>query len=170
MVYSPRGYIIRPVTDDDWPAIVHIQSLAYGNFALETEAVLRSKQTASANYCRVLVIDHQIRGYCLAHAWPAGQVPSLHTALTVGHTSDNLFLHDLALDPAITGQGLAQTLFHAIHRQAMTAGFHSISLAAVQQSRSFWVKQGFIALHTALPLNYGNDATFMTCRLTDNRR
>ena len=154
--------LIRPIETQDWAAIMRVQSLAYPADFLESEAALRAKQLIEPHVCRVLEIDQQVNAYCLAHAWLAGVVPSLHSTHSGDCESPNLFIHDMAIAPAVAGRGYARQLFNHIRTGAITAGFQSISLVAVQQSAPFWEKQGFSRTTIAIPESYGEDACYMT--------
>lgn len=158
--------MIRSIKDQDWPGIMHLQSLAYPADFLESEATLRAKQLMGPAFCQVLELNETIHAYCLAHPWPAGQAPSLFSSLVEPCHSDNLFLHDMAIKPQFSGRGYARQLFEQLLATARTTGMTSISLAAVQGSSPFWTHLGFsVSTDYQLPASYGDRALFMSQQL-----
>lgn len=157
-------YKIRHVVESDWVGIMVIQNHAYAMIGMETEEVLRSKVACSSRTCFVCV-DNQDRvlGYCLSHAYYLDQYPSLNEVLVNTVTSDNLFIHDLAVNKNAQGQGIANLLFKALKKQATALNFTSISLVAIQGAASFWSKYHFEKLNKiVVSKTYGIDAHFMT--------
>ncbi len=156
---------VRAVQDTDWPAIVAIQAQAYAPELLESEAALRAKAQMLPNLCSVLEDAEGVRAYCLAHAWSAASAPSLHATSHQRIDGDNIFLHDLALQPSCRGLGYARLLLEDILAQARAANFRSFTLVAVQNSAPFWSRFGFVADERSLPASYGEGAVFMSLRL-----
>ncbi len=154
--------MIRSIKSDDWPSILHIQSLAYPADFLESEMNLRAKHMMGARFCQVMELQDQIHAYCLAHPWPTGEAPNLFSSQIETRHADNLFLHDMAVNPQLGGKGYARQLFNWLLSTARAAGMTSISLAAVQGSAPFWTHLGFtVSVDYQLPANYGEGAVFM---------
>ncbi len=154
----------RAIIEADWPDILRIQSEVYYDFKPESEDVMRSKASrGSATCCVALDNNSSVVAYCLAYPYAADRIASLGIMdeSSVAGT-DNLFLHDLAVQPASAGRGVAHALFEHVIEAAGQAGYRTMSLVAVQQAASFWTKLGF-APSTQATVNdsYGGAATFM---------
>lgn len=154
----------RAILEADWPAILRIQSEVYYEFQPESEVVMRSKAMRGASTCCV-ALDHNasVIGYCLAYPYAADRVASLgRVDQTPLVSTDNLFLHDLAVQPASAGRGVAQALFAHLTTVARGAGYRTLSLVAVQQAASFWTKLGFApSAQATVNDSYSGNATFM---------
>ncbi len=157
---------IRPITETDWQSVVAIQVLAYRDDLQESALALRAKALISPSVCRVVDDQRgQVLAYCLSHAWPCYEAPSLHSTEHQVISEPNLFLHDLALHPSATGKGLARQLFGEVLSAAKQQGFTTMSLVAVQDSALFWQKFGFQTMDYRLPASYGAGAQFMMLTL-----
>jgi ribosomal protein S18 acetylase RimI-like enzyme len=158
-------FYCREIDEADWPTILRIQSEVYYEFTPESEAVMRSKATYGPLTSFVAVDQNAaIVAYCLAHPYPENRVAILGTEDSLPMTpSDNLYVHDLAVQEASTGRGVAQTLFDHLTTIARFKGYRTMSLVAVQQAASFWRKLGFTpTTHSTINDSYTGAATFMT--------
>ncbi len=155
----------RTIVETDWPAILRIQSEVYYEFTPESEAVMRSKATRGpATSFVALDQDANVIAYCLAHPYPPNRTAVLGIADSLPLTpTENLFIHDLAVQKASARCGVAQALFNHLTSVAQSDGYRTMSLVAVQQAASFWTRMGF-TLSTLGSINdsYTGDATFMT--------
>ncbi|CAB9507450.1 Gcn5-related n-acetyltransferase [Seminavis robusta] len=171
---------IRPLlpgdNDDDWARVYELQCRVYPPEWHEDVPVLRQKATVGNGFCFLYQDQGELMGYCLAHPWASGQVPKLNAVVkeaTAPVTTDNLFLHDLAV--ATPKQGIGKRLFQHLQQQQQQqqvqpnkGRIKSMSLVAVNGSHSFWTKLGF---QRATPLDpeclqsYGSDAAFMVLSL-----
>lgn len=179
MTRPQRHY--RAIIEADWPAIMRIQAEVYHEFDPESEAVMRSKASHSLTTSFVAidvanaeVTDNMITGctervvaYCLAHPYPSRRVAVLGTAYSASTAdSDNLYLHDLAVERASSGRGIAQTLLHHVTAVAKSSGYRTMSLVAVQDAEGFWLKMGFTpSSNVCVDESYAAAATFMTREL-----
>lgn len=155
----------RGIIESDWSTILRIQREVYYEFTPESEAVMRSKATRGPRTCFV-AIDEQfaIVAYCLAHPYPPNQVAVLGTADSIAlEPTNNLYLHDLAVQKVSTGRGIAQLLFDHLTAVAKLSGYQTMSLVAVQQAAGFWKKLGFTSSTQAtISKSYTGNAIFMT--------
>lgn len=141
-----RPLSIRPIVAADWPAVDRIQQAAFAPEVIEELAVFASFVALSPATCLVAVTGHEPIGYLLAHPWLPDDLPPLNTALDrLPEKSTSLFIHDLALLPAHRGQGAAGALVQAVLTAGNSLGLTSASLLSVQDSHSFWQRQGFSA-------------------------
>lgn len=154
----------RTIIEADWPAILRIQSEVYYEFNPESEAVMRSKAERGRGTCFVALDQNSaVVAYCLAYPYPADRTAALGVVDASPLTpTDNLFVHDLAVQKASAGRGVAQALFGHLATVAGRGGYRTMSLVAVQQAASFWAKMGFIpCTRAALNDSFTGDATFM---------
>ncbi len=155
----------RHIIESDWPTILRIQSEVYYEFAPESEAVMRSK-AARGPRTSFVAVDKQfaIVAYCLAHPYPPNRVAVLGTTdLCELEPTSNLYLHDLAVEKASAGRGVAMSLFDQLVDIAQSTGYRTMSLVAVQQAAGFWTKLGFTpSTHATINDSYTGEATFMT--------
>lgn len=154
----------RGIIEADWPQILRIQNEVYYEFHPESEVVMRSKANRGAATCFV-ALDHDsaVVAYCLAYPYPADQTASLGIVDATPVTrTDNLFVHDVAVQRASAGRGVAQALFHHLATIARTEGYRTMSLVAVQRAASFWSKMGFTpSTRASVNDSYTGDAIFM---------
>ncbi|RVU48026.1 GNAT family N-acetyltransferase [Lujinxingia sediminis] len=157
----------RPLRPADAPELDRLQCLAYGEGLQEPTDALLSKIALAPEFCFGVPADEdtgRLAGYLLAHPWPSQESPGLGRILTERHhDADALHLHDVAVDPACSGRGVASTLIASLVDAATTHGFEVITLVAVQDAAPFWEKQGFRPLRPAE--GYDEDAVFMERRL-----
>ena len=117
-----------------------------------------------------------------APIWPPttrsrGKVTPLHGDFEAANPPDTLYLHDMAVLPALAGQGLAaKALLAPLWRGAVARGLTRSALVAVQGSQGYWERHGY-AVHTLRDAvqrqrlaAYGEGAVYMRCaRWADQR-
>ena len=85
-----------------------------------------------------------------------------------------LYLHDLAVLPALAGQGLARALLMPIWHRAAGRGLGRSALVAVQGSQGFWERHGYAvqtlqeAQQRQRLATYGEGAVYMQRPLPGN--
>ena len=105
-------------------------------------------------------------GYLLAHSWNSELPPELYTMLPVGTEGRILFLHDLAISSAVTGEWLGKKILAHLLETAKSSGFQQIRLVEVQDSMGFWKKYGFLPIKNQQGCSsYGGDAQLMLSEL-----
>ncbi|WP_234434190.1 GNAT family N-acetyltransferase [Streptomyces sp. NRRL F-5126] len=154
---------VRHVREDDWDAIVALESRAYTAAGLsEGRAALRSRVRASPPTCFVLYTGRRLAGYLLALPYPEARYPDLAKAEDVAFDSRNLHLHDIVIAEDLRRRGLAGRLVGRLTRAAAERGYEQISLVAVSGSETFWSAQGFTAHDGVVPPGgYGEKAVYM---------
>lgn len=165
---------IRPLHDDDMPAVAALQTTVFHPRFHETQEELTSRLAVAAPFCwAALDASGRLLAYILSHPWPAGSPPAIGTHLPRSPPTDNWFVHDLAISEAARGLGLGRDLVRVASRAAMAAGLVRGDLVAVQGAWSFWNKLGY-APQSDLPpelaakvAGYGDDARYMTARLAE---
>jgi ribosomal protein S18 acetylase RimI-like enzyme len=109
-------------------------------------------------------------GYVISHPWHDKQPPALNRLLrTIPSSALSYYLHDIALLPAARCSGAASAVIATLIQHAASRNAANISLVAVNDSASFWLRHGFEVLNEAglkqKLASYGDDARFMFRRM-----
>ncbi|MDX1348569.1 MAG: N-acetyltransferase [Thiomicrorhabdus chilensis] len=165
---APVVIRIRHIHEADLDSLNHLQVLAYGYDFLESSNVILDKirQGKETSFVaeQTLHGHSSLVGYCLSHAYDPQQVPPLNSLLNSAQltSSRHWYIHDLSLDPAARGQGIARALLDAVYAEKAVQHCQTIALVAVQNSVSFWQKQGFVVTEEQPEVSsYGEDARYM---------
>lgn len=134
---------IRPITANDWPAIMAIQAQCYVELTPESLEVMQSKWQTSPTSCVVFERQGNVLAYALVHPWQRGDAPSLNRELKGPIESNSWYLHDMAISPNAQGMGIGKQLFTYLINQAKTLMLNGIGLVAVQGAQTYWQQQGF---------------------------
>jgi GNAT superfamily N-acetyltransferase len=116
--------------------------------------------------CFVLQTPDGLEGYLVAYPWAKDAVPALNTLIEAIPTNAAvLYLHDLALTPAVRGQGWSKPAVAAVVDLAKADGWPIVALVAVNDAVDFWRGHGFDVRQTpemaARLASYGPDARYM---------
>ncbi|HQD16848.1 MAG TPA: GNAT family N-acetyltransferase, partial [Ottowia sp.] len=129
---------VSPLAGADLPALLQVQAACYGDALLEGTAVY-ARRLASPAHCGLgLRGEEGLLAYLAAYWSVRGAVTPLHGDFAPRADADTLYLHDLAVRPEHTGQGLGQQLLAAAWQQARTRGVRHAALVSVQGTRGFW--------------------------------
>ncbi len=159
---------IQPIEPAMWPAIHRLETLAYSEIAPESLDTLRSRWLASPSTCFAYLVDHEVAGYVLAHAWDSHNPPKLFQPLEAATSGDYLFVHDLVVAGEHAGAGIGRQLAEHLLERAEQS-FQQALLVSVQNSQPFWAKFGFQARNDhPLSASYGDNAVFMVRDFTAN--
>lgn len=157
----------REMEKSDLADVSRIAMLCHPDFP-EGAAVLAEKLRLSPESCFILENDRkEVIGYLIAHPWVKDSAPALDTLLKrIPADADVVYLHDIALLPEARGDGNAARGIALLSEWAVTAGFHTMALIAVNDSASFWDSQGFETVEPTPALakklkTYSNDAVYM---------
>lgn len=129
--------------------------------------VLRETQKAEG----VPSVKSKIFGYALTHPYSYGCIPALDTFLhEVPQTACLLYIHDVALLPAIRGQGAGAQLLEQLKLYAQREQYTTMALVAVNNSAAYWQKFGFVSKYLSNSqqkklLSYGKEACYMVRQL-----
>ncbi|WP_242621875.1 GNAT family N-acetyltransferase [Komagataeibacter xylinus] len=129
----------------------------------ERAEVLDERRSLCPAGCQVLVKpDGQVRGYMLSHPWHMAHPPALDTLLgRLPARPDCWYLHDIAIDPALRGQGHAHAALRHLGAQARLHGVKWLALMAAEGARALWAHLGFAPIPevpAAITVSYGADA------------
>jgi ribosomal protein S18 acetylase RimI-like enzyme len=138
----------------------------------ESPEVFEEKLALFPDGCFVLQgNDASKAGYCFSHPWRRGLPPALDRLLgSLPPHPDTYFIHDVAIDDALRGQGYAALLLPVLATVAKREGITHMTLIAVSASETFWRKAGFAitadaALQRAARSKYSDEAEHMEMRL-----
>ncbi|MGV8929508.1 MAG: GNAT family N-acetyltransferase [Brevundimonas sp.] len=111
------------------------------------------------------------RGYLIAYPWTANAAPALNTLIaTIPEAASVMYLHDLALAPAVRGGGWSRPIVERLAKDARVAGWPAMALVAVNDAAPFWGRHGFTVVESPGMADklagYGADARYMVRPLT----
>ena len=148
--------------------VLRIQDNCYTEIEPESRESLQAKILATPSTCLIAESSDGAVGYLIAVPiiypnLPALNFPTFELAAGV----DTLYIHDLAVDKAGRGKGVAQALVRASIDAAKGRGLSRACLVAIQNSQSFWEQFEFEVVaepadeFTAKLASYGADAQLM---------
>lgn len=165
---------IRPLTPADLAAVLHVQTVCYGADFLESSEVF-TRRLACAHQCSLGVVregEAALQAYLLAYWSNPGKVTPLDGDFAAPHEAEPvLYLHDMSVLPAVSGQGLARRLVRALFDEARARGVREAALVSVQGSQDYWARLGFVvqpladAAQQANLASYGAGAVYMVAAL-----
>jgi len=105
-------------------------------------------------------------GYVVAYPWIENAAPALNLLIpAIPDEASVMYLHDLALHPAVRGGGWSREIVERLAEQAMTDGWPALALVAVNEAQGFWERHGFHVRETpelaAKLASYGAAARYM---------
>ncbi len=156
----------REMTEDDLDSVADIAAVGFPDH-FEGRECFANRLALNPSGCLVLDRDGALEGYLVAYPWRANAAPALNTFIeTLPAEPSVLYLHDLALVPAVRGQGWSKTALARVVDLAKSAGLTTIALVAVNDAVGFWRGHGFEVRETpemaAKLASYGSDARYMT--------
>lgn len=115
--------------------------------------------------------DGRPHGYLVAYPWTADAAPALNTLIdAIPDEASVMYLHDLALDPAVRGGGWSRPVVEQLAQDARAAGWPALTLVAVNDAAPFWERHGFVAVDppgmTGKLAGYDSNARYMVRCLT----
>lgn len=160
----------RPMTDADIDGVVTVARLSFPDH-FESRACFENRLALSPAMSFVLAgADEAVRGYLFAYPWKGQTAPALNTLIeTIPAEADRIYLHDLALDPAVRGGGYTRSIVERLVDQVRADGWTMMALVAVNDATAFWRRMGFNAVTSpelsAKLASYGDDACYMVREL-----
>jgi ribosomal protein S18 acetylase RimI-like enzyme len=157
---------VRPLEPRDLPDLLAVQRACYGEDFIESAAVFARRLACPANCSLAVEQEGRLVAYLAAYRSVLGKVTPLHGDFEAVPAPDTLYLHDMAVHPALAGQGLARALLAPLLQSARTGGLRHTALVSVQDSQAYWARQGYArrALHGAAQQHlatYGSGAVYM---------
>lgn len=164
------GLTWRLMTVADLDGVVAVARLSFPDH-FESRACFENRLALSPAMSFVLAgADEAVRGYLFAYPWRGQSAPALNTLIdALPDDADRIYLHDLALDPAVRGGGHTRSIVERLVHQGRADGWTRIALVAVNYATAFWQRMGFHPVTSPeLPAklaSYGDDARYMTREL-----
>lgn len=156
----------RTMTEVDLDRVAEIAVLGFPDH-FEGRDCFANRLALNPTGCLVLTGPERLEGYLVAYPWRSDAAPALNTRIEViPADAEILYLHDLALTPAVRGQGWSRPAMQAVLDLARVGGWPGVALVAVNDAVDFWRGHGFEVRETpemAFKLaSYGPDARYMT--------
>ena len=156
----------RPMTTADLDRVAEIATIGFPDH-FEGRPCFANRLALNPAGCFVLQMPDGLEGYLVAYPWIGGAAPRLNTLIeAIPPDADVLYLHDLALTPAVRGQGWSKPAVTAVVDLAKAGGWATIALVAVNDAVDFWRGHGFEVKQTpemaGKLASYGSDARYMT--------
>ena len=165
----------RAMLPEDLDAVLEIQLGCYDAEKQESRESFISKLLASPQTCFVALRGLKVVGYLVAVPAVAGSPVPLNAQGYAAPAKPNaLYLHDLAVDPALRGAGVASVLLAPYLQQLKNLGLSYGALTAVNDSSAFWHRHGFREVTpTGVSAHhlgaYGHGAQYMLCPIQPTR-
>lgn len=158
---------IRPAEKTDLDAIIEIQEASYHSIPPESSSSMLSKLHVKGGISSVVIFKGEVAGYLLAipallyHPPPYNEITR-----TIRQDCDCLYLHDLAVSPAVRGMGAGSILVTRFFDHLSLTPYHYAGLIAVQGSMEYWKRYGFSPdpldrVAASKLAGYGSDAVYM---------
>lgn len=159
---------IRELMESDWKDLMELQYRSFREDLAEGEEVLRPKWSSAPDCCFVARDDDgRLLGYIIAHPWKGEAAPALSEETAPPTLGEYLFVHDCSVDSSARGMGLGAKLSARVAEAARCKDYREIRLVSVQDSASFWRKQGYRELPSEdVVKKYGPGSLFMMKMLT----
>ena len=156
----------RPMRADDLDRVAEIAAIGFPD-PVEDRDCFANRQALSPAGCLVLQTSQGLEGYLVAYPWRMDATPALNTLIeAIPADAGVMYLHDLALTPAVRGQGWSKPAVRAVVDLARAGRWPTVALVAVNDAAAFWRGHGFEVreapgLATRLA-SYGPDARYLT--------
>jgi hypothetical protein len=156
--------IWRPMGVKDLKTVNEIANAVHLNYP-EDPNVFAERLTLFPRGCLVLEDNAKsIAGYAISHPWHYAKPPALDSLLgAIPAAPTTYYLHDVAILPEGRGNGASLRLMTRL--AGLADGLPNISLIAVNNSKPFWLRQGFaiIEREELKPKleSYGGEAFYM---------
>jgi ribosomal protein S18 acetylase RimI-like enzyme len=160
-------HVPRPLTLQDLPGLLTVQSACYGDGHIESAAVYARRLVNPAQCSWVIEHAGHICAYLAAYDSAWEKLTPLHGDFEAADPPDTLYLHDLAVLPELAGKGLARALLTPLWSSAAARGLTRSALVALEGSHRFWEHQGYAAYtlqdtrQRQLLSTYGEGAHYM---------
>lgn len=170
----PAPPLPRPLAVADLPGLLQVQRACYGEGFEESHAVFLRRLACPAQCSLALARDGRLVAYLAAYRSVRGKVTPLHGDFEPAEAPDTLYLHDMAVSPALAGQGLARVLLQAAWATARSEGLRHSALVSVQGSQGYWARHGYApaplqhAVQRQRLATYGEGAVYMVRALTED--
>ena len=169
--YALPRLIWRAMTAADLDAVAAIAAVGFPDH-FEGRDCFENRLALNPGGCFVLAGEGgDLLGYLVAYPWADNAAPALNTLIaTIPDDASIMYLHDLALDPAVRGGGWSRPIVERLAQDARAAGWPALTLVAVNEAAPFWERHDFVVVDPPGMADklagYGPDARYMVRRLT----
>lgn len=136
-------YRLRPMAEQDIPAVLAIQAECYASELLESAEIIRQRLLAFPELAWLAEDAAGVCAYLFGYRSRAGKVTPLGGAFAAPDDADCLYLHDLAVAARAAGRGIGPALVQRLLDQGRAARLRYSALVSVQDSQGFWRRQGY---------------------------
>lgn len=156
----------RLMTEADIDGVVTVARQSFPDH-FESRACFENRLALCPTMSFVLAdAEDTVRGYLFAYPWKGQTAPPLNTLIeAIPADADRIYLHDLALDPAVRGGRHTRAIVERLIDQARAEGWTTMALVAVNDATAFWQRMGFQPVTSpalaAKLASYGDDARYM---------
>ncbi|MDZ4108593.1 MAG: GNAT family N-acetyltransferase [Brevundimonas sp.] len=156
----------RAMTAGDLDAVASIAAVGFPDH-FEGRDCFENRLALNPEGCFVLAgKEGPPRGYLVAYPWSADAAPALNVLIdAIPDDVSVIYLHDLAIDPAVRGGGWSRPIVERVAHEARAAGWPALALVAVNDAAAFWERHGFVAIDSPSVAEklagYGPDARYM---------
>ena len=160
----------RAMTAADLDAVAASAAVGFPDH-FEGRDCFENRLALNPSGCFVLAGEDEVpRGYLVAYPWTQDAAPALNTLIgTIPDDASVMYLHDLALDPAVRGGGWSRPIVERLAAEARSSGWPALTLVAVNDAAPFWERRGFVIVDPAGMTDklaaYGAGARYMVRRL-----
>ena len=146
-LWVPGRYIDTRFEDID--SVYSIQNICYDPHYQESRGAFYRMLRIEGVFSKIYRIRGDAVGYLFAYPCPDSYIGALNNFDVDGSLSgapNCMFVHDVAT--VRKGRGIGSDLVGMIKMEAVSRDIHAMALVAVQESRPFWEKQGFVVEET----------------------
>lgn len=143
--------LIRPMQLQDVPAVFAVQARAYVPAMVEPAELIAQRWYVAPDTAWVAVAEGSVCAYLMAYPSLHGKIAPLGQVFEPAQQADALYLHDLAVDAAMAGQGIAVQLVQQAWEYMSRTGMKFSCLVSVQSTKAFWERLGYSELVTSSP-------------------
>lgn len=167
MINFNADTIWRSMRPDDLTATIALAARIHPDYP-EDDAVFKERLALAPEGCFVLANHGGVFGYLISHPWAGKLSPRLNSLLgCLPARPDSWYVHDLALDDAVRGQGRAKEAITLAENAARMANLPTLSLTATGPAGLFWLRQGFTPeeiseAEKAVLASYDPEASFLS--------
>lgn len=162
MQVNVNSPVIRAMQTSDLEQVMAVQVACYHPAYHEPLSVLQQRLHNSPQTAWVAVDAQGVAGYLVSYLSCWGKITPLHHNFEHADQPDLLYIHDLAIDPRLGGQGVAARLIQTAVEAAQRQQLHGLGLVAVQDALRFWQRYGFDVVAQLPPQQQAHLASYGT--------
>ena len=154
---------VRCLTEGDSSSVLTVQAACYRPELIESDEAFLRKMALFPEGCLGAFQAAKMQGYVFGHPWTRGQIVPLGSSdYSLPRDAGCMYLHDLAVLPALRRTGVAVLLVRGLVEVGVRNGVDAFALVAVQDSEAYWVLWGF-KVESVFEYGAGVRASYMTC-------